>query len=213
MRCYTARMGERGFSTAWLSAVALYLALAAPGARAQEGEAAPPAEGMLVAFACGTMDRQAAIDVEALDDTPAQMTLRKVIADELARHGFRVAGDARQRLTFEGGISREFTEQGRHTVGELQSNNDITEFRLNMWSSRGDSVLGGVQDFIPANDPNQYRLTIFVHDRSNGKCLWQGEARHTVADHDAPGTARRLVPMLLDDLGKTVNATPFTLPE
>ncbi len=197
----------------WLAVAAVGLAFAGPMALAQQNDAPAGASGVLVAFACGTMTKQAPIEVEALDDTAAQIALRDAIAGDLKRHGYTIAGNARLRLTFEGGISRERREDGRHTIGELQSNNDDTTFRLNMWSSRSDSVLGGIKDFVPENDPNRYRLVIFVHDRSNGQCLWQGEARHTVIDHDPAATARKLVPVLLGDLGKTVKATPFSLPE
>ncbi len=212
---YSAPMRGRGFgSTARGAMAALTLAAAAFVAPAwAQGDAPAQSGGVMVAFSCGTLPAQAAIEVEALDDTPSQMALRKAIADDLARRGYRVADGAPLTLTFEGGLSRERREQGQHSVGSLQSNNDVTEFRLNMWSSQGDSVFGGLKDFIAPNDPNLYRLAIFVHDRSDGKCLWQGEARHDVVRNDANGTAEKLVPVLLRRLGKTVKATTFDLPD
>ncbi len=211
---YSGGMRGRGFRFALGGVLALGLGLGPAGGWAQDGaDTAPSAQGMVVAFACGTVAPGAAFDVEALDDTPAQTKLRDTIAADLARRGYRVASGAPLTLTFEGGISRTRVEQGRHTVGSLNSNNDVTEFRLNMWSSEKDSVFGGLKDFIPGNDPNLYRLAIFVHDRADGKCMWQGEARHAVVGNNAAATARKLVPVVLRRLGKTAKVTPFTLPE
>lgn len=208
-------MSGRGLRDAWRAAGAalvLALALGASAAQAQDN-GAPQPKGVVVAFACGTLAPGASIDVEALDDTRAQLALQKTIAAELVRRGYRVADGADFTLTFEGGLTRTRPEIGQHAVGSLQSNNDVTEFRLNMWSSEGDSVFGGLKDFIPENDPNLYRLAIFVHDRSNGRCLWQGEARHDVVDNDAAATARKMVPVVLRRLGKTVKAARFALTE
>ena len=52
--------------------------------------------------------------------------------------------------------------------------------------------------------------SMLVHDKSNGHCLWQGEARHPVEGADERDTARRLVPIVLGHLGKTLAPTPFS---
>lgn len=194
--------------------MALCLAFGA-GARGQDraGPAAAAGAGRVVAFACGAFQPNSPIEVEALDDTPSQLALRKAIARALAQRGFTVTADAKQRLTFEDGMSRDLTGSGRRPLGELDANNDTATFRLNMWSSQGNSVLGGGNTDVPAGQANEYRLSLFVHDRSNGRCLWQGEARHAVVGNDGLATARKLVPVLLDRLGRTVKPTAFELPE
>jgi hypothetical protein len=189
----------------WVAAVCAALALA-PGAQAAEGEG----PGQIVAFACGTVPERARIDVQTFDDAPAEAALREAIARELGRKGYTVAVDAPLRLTFDGGIERALDARREARLGELQKSNNEVTMRLNMWSSSGDSVLGGVKRAGPSgSDPSVYRLLVFVHDKANGRCLWQGEAAHPVEGQNEDVTARRLVPVALRRLGQTVQPTPF----
>jgi hypothetical protein len=176
------------------------------GALAAEGEG----PGSLVAFACGTLPERSRVDVQLLDDTPSVVALRDAISRELARDGYTVAADGNVRVTFEGVIERDRDPTREGYLGQLRSTNRATEFTLNMWSSSGDSVIGGVQR-PGAAGASIYRLTVFVHDKTNGHCLWQGEARHPLEGNNELDTARRLVPVALRHLGHTVQPTAFAL--
>ena len=188
-----------------LAAVCAVLALA-PAARAAEGEG----PGQIVAFACGSVPPRGGIDVQVFDDAPVELALRDAIARELGRMGYTVAADAPLRLTFEGGMERELDARREARLGELQKSNNELTMRLNMWSSSGDSVIGGVRRADPSGtDPSVYRLAVFVHDKANGRCLWQGAAAHPVEGQNEEVTARRLVPVALRRLGQTVQPTPF----
>src|SRR5262249_54435630 len=109
-----------------------------------------------------------------------------------------------------GGLERDRDPGRDGFLGQLRSTNRETEFRLNMWSSSGDSVIGGVQR-PGASAPSVYHLSVFVHDKTNGHCLWQGEARHPLEGSTEADVARRLVPVTLRYLGKTTQPTAFSL--
>lgn len=175
------------------------------GAYAAEGDG----PGQLVAFACGTMPEQAQLDVQLFDDTPREKALRDTIEGELTRDGYTVAAVGNIRVTFEGAMERDLDPSREGYLGQLRSTNRETEFRLNMWSSSGNSVIGGVQRPGSAA-PSFYKLTVFAHDKANGRCLWQGEARHPMEGNNEADIARRLVPVVLRHFGQTVQATAFS---
>jgi hypothetical protein len=187
------------------------LALAAfEPARAADEETG---DGVLIAFACGVVPRNVPVEVQPPDDTPAQTALRDVVVAELRRSGIAVAAGAPVRVTFEGGMERDLASRGVPRYGEITGHNDRFELRFRLWSSSEDSVIGGRRDEADRPQANRYRLGIFINDRTNGRCLWQGEALHDVEGADETVTARRMVPVLLRHLGQTVRQRAFTLDE
>jgi hypothetical protein len=184
-----------------------FVALALCGAAyAAEGEG----PGQLVTFACGAVPERTRIDVQAFDDTPRDKAVRDEIARGLAGSGYTVAADGRVRVTFEGTLERDRDPAREGYLGRLDSNNQDTTFTLNMWSSQGDSVFGGPQRQGTAA-PSRYHLTVYVNDKTNGACLWRGEARHPLEGNNEAYTARRLVPVVLRHFGRTVQPTAFSL--
>lgn len=189
------------------SAVAAVLLVVSWGARAAEGEG----PGQLVSMACGVVPPKSHVDVQASDDTARDKALRDAIAAELTRAGYVVAADATVRVTFDAEIERALDPSRQGYLGKLNSTNRDTTFELNLWTSSGDSVLGGVTTQGAATGPNMSHLTISAHDKTNGKCLWQGEARHPTEGGSEVEFARRLVPVVLGHFGKTLPATAFSL--
>ena len=189
------------------SALAAVLLAISCGAWAAEGEG----DGQVVSFACGVLAPKSHVDVQAFDDTARDKALRDAIAAQLNRAGYVVAPDATVRVTFEAEIERERDPGRQGYIGKLKSTNRDTEFQLNLWSSQGDSVLGGVARPGGGTGPNTTHLTIYVHDKTNGKCLWQGEARHPMEGANEAEAARRLVPVVLGHFGKTIQPTAFSL--
>jgi hypothetical protein len=187
-------------------AVAAFFALSG-AAPAAEGEG----PGQLVAFACGVVPAQARLDVQLSDDTPREKALRDSVAAALKGEGYALAADAPVRVTFEAALARELDPARQGYLGKLDSTNRRTEFQLNLWSSQGDSVLGGVQRPAGSTGPNVNHLTVFVHDKTNGRCLWQGEAMHPMEGANEVEALRRLVPVVLRHFGKTVPQTAFSL--
>lgn len=176
---------------------------------------APAAEGegpgQVVAFACGVVPTKARVDVQVMDDTPREKALRDSIAATLRGEGYALAPDAPVRVTFEAGIARTLDPIRKGYIGKVDATNRVQEFQLNLWSSEGDSVLGGVQRPAGTTGPNVNHLTIFVHEKSTGRCLWQGEATHPMEGGNEVEATRRLVPVVLKYFGKTVSLTAFSL--
>jgi hypothetical protein len=204
---YTARnTGRRALARTLAIAVAAFFALSGI-APAAEGEG----PGQLVALACGVVPPKARLDVQLSDDTPREKALREAIAAALKGDGFAVATDAPVRVTFEAQINRVLDPTRKGYIGKVDATNRAQEFQLNLWSSEGDSVLGGVQRPAGSTGPNVNHLTVFVHDKANGRCLWQGEATHPMEGPNEVEALRRLVPVVLKHFGKTVPLTAFSL--
>jgi hypothetical protein len=174
---------------------------------AAEGEG----DGQLVAFACGTLPAKTRLDVQMMDDTPREKALHDAIAAELRRSGYGVAADAPIRVTFEAELMRERDPTRQGYLGKLDSTNRRTEFELNLWSSQGDSVLGGVQRPGGVGGPNVNHLIVSVNDKSTGKCLWRGEATHPMEGTNEVGAVRLLVPFVLRHIGQTLPPTAFSI--
>jgi hypothetical protein len=82
---------------------------------------------------------------------------------------------------------------------------------MNLWSNRKDSVLGGRKDEILAQGLNELRVAIEIHDKSNGHCVWRGNARLDVGSRDEFSVARRIIPLLTKRLGKSIQSDPLYL--
>jgi hypothetical protein len=183
------------------------LAALSGAALAAEGEG----PGQLVAFACGTLPAKARVDVQMMDDTPRDKALRDAIAAELRAGGYPVAADAPVRVTFEAEIERDLDPTRQGYLGKLDSTNRRTEFQLNLWSSQGDSVLGGVQRPAGSTGPNVNHIVVSVNDKTNGKCLWRAEATHPMEGANEVESFRRIIPIVLRHMGQTVSPTAFSI--
>jgi len=86
-----------------------------------------------------------------------------------------------------------------------------TRFRINLWSNRQDSVIGGRRDEVLASSVDELHVEITLDDRSDGQCIWQGEAVHRLDGRDELAAAERIIPLLIDRLGRTARAEPVQL--
>ena len=82
---------------------------------------------------------------------------------------------------------------------------------MNLWSNRKDSVIGGRKDTVLSRGLNELHVAIEIHDKSNGQCMWQGQAKLDLDGQDEFSTTRRIIPLLVAVLGKTVRAEPLKL--
>jgi hypothetical protein len=180
---------------------------ACSGAAAAEDEGA----GHLVAFACGVLPAKTKVDVQMMDDTPREKAMRDAIAAQLRAGGYAVAADAPVRVTFEAEIERERDPARQGYLGKLDSTNRRTEFELNLWSSQGDSVLGGIQRPAGSAGPNVSHIIVSANDKANGKCLWRGEATHPMDGSDEVEAFRRIIPIVVRHMGQTVPLTAFSI--
>jgi len=174
---------------------------------AAEGEG----PGRLVAYVCGVWPAKPRLDVQMMDDTPREKAMRDAIAAQLVAEGYGVTSDASTRVTFEIQLSRELDPIREGYLGKVQATNRDQEFQLHLWDNKGDSVLGGVQRPSGSTGPNTNRLTIYVQDKVTGQCLWRAEASHPMEGTNEIEAVRRLLPIVLRHLGKTVSFTAFSI--
>ena len=167
--------------------------------------------GRLAAFVCGVWPAKPRLDVQLMDDTARDKAVRDAIAAELRTEGYGVASDAPTRLTFEVELSRELDPIRQGYLGKVQATNRDQEFQLHLWDSKGDSVLGGVQRPAGSTGPNTNRLTLYVQDKATGQCLWRGEVIHPMEGTNEVQAVRRLLPIVLRHIGKTVPSTAFSI--
>jgi hypothetical protein len=201
-------MMNRPFVTVTLGVVLLaagFVVMASPRV-----EAANP--GYLTAFACGKLPSPLKVAIDAEDDTKQSRQLKDVLIKALSARATEIATDAPLTISLYVNTVREVARYKGRDLGELSvgnRNDERTKFRMNLWSNRKDSVIGGRKDTLLSQGLNELYVAITVHEKSNGKCVWQGEVKLDLDDQDEFSTARRVIPLLTRALGRTIRAEPL----
>ncbi len=194
--------------TASISILVLALALAqAPPIGAQGPDAG---EGYLTATACGKLPQPLRLDVRAMDNTVENLRLRNILVDRLGRRGIAVDAGASVVLSFDvARISRPTRRKGRD-LGELTGSiNERARIRLNIWSSRRDSLLGGRREGVISEAVDRLRIVVAVDGKGDGRCLWRAEAVHDVAGRDPRHIAAGMIAPLAESIGQAVSRKPI----
>ena len=190
-------------------ALALAVGLCWSAARAQTDP--PESAGTLAAFACAPLPAAPRLAVEAQEDSPAFRHLKEVFVAGLRRQQATIGETARLRASLYVEAEREnnasLPARPAHPVREITPATRRAFFEI--WSNRRDSILGGRRPRSLSVD--EVRVSILVHDSTNGQCIWQGEAIHPIGDRDEMDVAERLVTALIRHLGQSVKATSVTL--
>ena len=184
----------------------LALAQAAP-VRAQGADGG---EGYLTATACGKLPQPLRLDVLAMDNTVENLRLRGILVDRLGRRGIAVDPGASVVLGFDvARISRPTRRKGRD-LGELTGSiNERARVRLNIWSSRRDSLLGGRREGVISEAVDRLRIVVAVDARGEGRCLWRAEAVFDVAGRDPRHIAAGMMARLAENIGRAVSRQPI----
>jgi len=199
------------------TAIVLAFIAAFPAYAADDGAA-----GHFVAFACGTVPRPLSVELVVPDDTKDNVKLGQALEGLLRKDGIGVAKASVVKLTLETEIVREAERHRSHDLGEIThspttdpniSDTTQTEVRVNLWSSRRDSVLTGRQDEVLAQGVDELRLTVKMNDKSNGRCLWQGEIDYSLKGYDPWRAAELLLPTMTAGFGRSVQNEPVTIEE
>lgn len=196
--------------------VAFVLLGAQPG---QAQQAANTADSRLNAFACEGLPKPLRLAVEVMDNTEQYLRLRDSFVARLRGAGVEVAENAAIILTLDIRNMVEFEQRGGGELFELragQEDEDIGRdgdlfMRGNVWSNRSDSVLGSRKRDPGQLSRDQLQVSASVNRRSDGRCLWQGEVRHSLDGEDPAGAAERIMPILADALGETVRDRPLAI--
>ena len=94
------------------------------------------------------------------------------------------------------------------SLGTAQAGSAGVDVNVNVWSSSQDSVIGG------RKKPGSLGVSVFhinalLRYRASGEVVWQGDAYHELVTTDTERIARSMVPLLVDNLGRTVTHEPF----
>lgn len=175
---------------------------------------AADADGYLIATACGEMPKTLAVEVALEDDTRENLKLKDTLAELLARHSVRVAPDAAVKLTLETMLTREGERRKGFDLGEFHRGNQSdqrTQFRINLWSSREDSLITGRRSQLESSSVDELRIGISLNDKGTGRCLWQGEAVYDLKGAQPWPIADRLLPPLIERFSRDADRDPITL--
>ena len=166
------------------------------------------------AYACESLPKPLAVEVDLGDDSESYRKLRDVLVDSLAGRQVAVRDGASLRLSLYLETQRESERRKGRDLGQFSQGNSSdqrTRFRMTLWSNRQDSVFGGRKDRVLYKAVNELRIAITINDMRNGRCVWQGEAKYDLDGADEFRTAARVIPLLTRQLGRTVKNQTLAL--
>jgi hypothetical protein len=170
-----------------------------------------------------TLSPGSAVMIRPLDDTRANLALKRRFSVALKQHAVRVEDqDTPYVLSFETevdhGIRRGGPSLGSASGAASGSAADAAspsgldvEVRVNIWASHRDSLLGGRIDDMATRGTLRYVLTATLEEESTGRRLWQGEASCAGAAADEGATLAAMASVLADQFGRTVRQRTFRL--
>lgn len=178
------------------------------------------AEGVLSSVVFGKVPAKSAMVVEAFDDSEDSESLRQEFASAIATAGFAESSDAPLLLIFEvrdelGAFS---TRERRHILsletkgGRLGGGQD-SQAKVNVFNSNSGGLLNKGRGTTTIVTPSSYRIDVSIENRSTGKTLWQGWAVAETQRSLGRDMTRRMVPRLVEAIGKTVREKRFSLLE
>lgn len=190
--------------------IAVVLLAAGPAA----AQAPARADGEVTATACQALPSPLRVELEAGDGTPGVERLRDALVQALSRRNVVVAPGAPFRLGLYVDSVHEAEKRKGRDLGRFSRGNASdkrTKFRINLWSNRHDSVIGGRRDQVLKTAVDELQVEITLDDRSDGQCVWQGKAVQMLDGRDELQTAERIIPLLIQRLGRTTRAEPIRL--
>lgn len=193
---------------------AAFLLSATLMASAMSSHAADAGSGFLTAIACGKLPSPLSVEVDAQDDSRQALKLKNTLIRALTDRQARIAGNAPMKISLHVETVREGAKYKGRDLGEFSRGNrtdERTKFRMNLWSNRKDSVIGGRKDALLSHGMDELHVAIEIHDKSNGQCVWQGQAKLNLDGQDEFAAANQIIPLLTKSLGKTIRSEPLEL--
>jgi len=173
-------------------------------------------DGVINAVSFRPIPSATSIVVRPWDNSDENMNTARLIEAQLRHLGYKISPQANFTLSFESKSSLgKWSSSSRNTSVELKAESSAAggedaEVRLNLFSSSKGGMLN--PSITPGeNILSKVSLEITL-DQKNGPRLWQGEAIAGVHQTDTASVARRLTPVLLDHLGKTVRRKTVNIP-
>lgn len=151
------------------------------------------------------------VTVRPLNDSDANLALKRRFAEALSKRALHVS-DRRAAVVLN--FETETDQAIRHdapSFGRVHANNRESDIRVNIWSSTQGSLLGGPRGDASGRGILRFVLTATLDDTRTGQRLWQGEATYTGAAADEDAAFAAMVPILVEQLGRTIRQRSFSL--
>ena len=175
------------------------------------------ADGMLSSVSFGKIPGDAHMVVEAFDDSDGSLDLLETIKSAMKSAGYATSDNGAYLLIFEvhdeiGAYPR---NQGHilsfETRGGRAGGGQDSQARVNVFNSSTGGLLNqGRRPKIIAQ-PSTYRIDVSIENRASGKTLWQGWASADLHNTVNTELTRRMVPKIVNAIGKTVRQETFSL--
>jgi len=170
------------------------------------------APGVVRAVSFGPLPDAAAVTILAEEDDDLNNQIKDLLLRELAAEDRTVAADAPLELLFRSGQVESVVEGQRPSLGRLEAGTDRgVDFRMNVWSTNEDSVLGGRRQRQAGSRTNVFQISLTLRDRQTGKTLWQGDSYCEMLTGDKLRLSRSMLPPLVSQIGQTVKDAPFEI--
>ena len=161
--------------------------------------------------------RNLPISVRPLDNSDVNISLQKIIEDILRKQGFTVLDNAGLILSFDTrNESGAWSSAGDRQLIELK-NQDGTpqsnspEVRVNIFNSNRGGVLNSGRPGTSQVTPTNYRLEVTLENSASGQRLWEGWTIAELGLADEITLSKAMVPLLLQNLGKTIRQKKLNL--
>ena len=173
-------------------------------------------EGIINAVSFHPIPAATVIVVQPWNNSDENVNTARLIENQLRDLGYKISPQANFTLSFDSKSSLgKWSSSSRNTSVELKAESSTVsgkdaEARLNLFSSSEGGVLN------PNKTPGENILSKvslkITLDQKNGPRLWQGKAIAGVHQTDTVSVARRLTPVLLDYLSKTISRKSVNIP-
>lgn len=168
------------------------------------------AGGLLSGYACGELPPNYQVDVEVSDDSEQMLEIRESAIRTLARKNTGESGAASLVLLIDLHAIRQGIRRKDRDLGSVSDDSsDGIRARMNLWSNKSDSVIGGRKNVIIDGPLDEIRIDIAINDKSTGKCVWRGEAVHDSTGENQWTIAEKVTLRLIDLIGRDVRDREF----
>ena len=177
------------------------------------GQESKEAAGHVTAFACVPLPTPLIVEVENSDESSHSDRLRRVLLRSLIAQKAVVSSDAPLRLTLHVGSVNNSIVGNMHRLNQLGGGEGIEEriwVRVDLWSNRRNSIIGGKR-YQNTALTDEIKIEITLDSQINGQCIWQGIAVFRLNGRDETVVSEKLIPLLVDRLGRSARAEPIKL--
>ena len=138
------------------------------------------------------------------------LKIRESAIRTLARKNTGESGAASLVLLIDMHAIRQGIRRKDRDLGSVSDDSsDGIRARMNLWSNKSDSLIGGRKNVIIDGPLDEIRIYIAINDKSSGKCVWRGEAVHDSTGENQWTIAEKVTLRLIDLIGRDVRDREF----